>query len=158
MKRWDKMTSILQRNVPGFIPSRTNISFRVTEFGTKLFYSLLLQKHISLFDNHFIHSPQSLICKGRLPNPKIPNFGHCTDDDGQISPLQLLHHSNWTQIAKHKIQIHRWLVGVVGFTNVHLCMSCQCTKSLCPIPSKYSNCNFGDIFKQVHCAETYKTR
>ena len=30
--------------------------------------------------------------------------------------------------AKHKIQIHQWHVGVIGFTNVYLCISFQCTK------------------------------
>ena len=34
------------------------------------------------------------------PHPKIPNFDHCTEDGiwWPISPLQPLHHSNWTQI------------------------------------------------------------
>ena len=30
-------------------------------------------------------------------------------------------------IEKHTIQIHQWHVGVIGFTNVHLCISFQCT-------------------------------
>ena len=41
---------------------------------------------------------------------------------------------NITQIehklnTKHTKQIHQWHVGVIGFTNVHLRISCQCKKN-----------------------------
>ena len=66
-----QMTSILQRGVPGlYLAGQTDISFRVTKFGTKLSYSLYLQKYISLFDNHLIRSLHNLKCKGRLPLPQ----------------------------------------------------------------------------------------
>ena len=57
-------------------------------------------------------------------HPKIPNFDRCPKDGigWPVSPLQLLHHSNWTQLnAKYNIQIHQWHIGVIGFTNVQLC-------------------------------------
>ena len=65
------------------------------------------------------------------PHPKIPNFDHCTE---VAYGGQYLHFNFCiTQIelklnAKHIIQIHQWHVGVIGFTNVHLCISFQCTK------------------------------
>ena len=94
-----KITFILQRDVPVFIPSWTNISFRVTKFGTKLSYNMLLQKYISLLDNHFIVFRILNVREG-YPHPQIPNFDDWTKDGiwWPISPLQLLHHSNWTQI------------------------------------------------------------
>ena len=119
----DKMASIWQRHVSGFIHNRTNISFPITKFGTKLSYSLHLQKHVSLFDNHDIHSLQNFNVRGGYPNPKYQIliiaqkmlyigqyhlFNFCT--------TQIELKSN----AKNEIQIHQWQVGIIGFTNVRL--------------------------------------
>ena len=51
-----KMTYVSQRDVSWFIHSQTNISSRLMKFGTKISYSLLVQNHISLCDNHITHS------------------------------------------------------------------------------------------------------
>ena len=128
------MPFILQRDIPGLILSRTNISFRATKYGTKLSYSLLLQKYITVFDNNFTQRLHNLKYKGMLPSPQNNKFWPlhrwCTWMMA-YGDQYLLFNFCITIIelklnAKHMIQIHQWHVGVIGFTNVHLC--CQCTK------------------------------
>ena len=110
-------------NVKKGYPYQTKISFRLMKFDTKLSYSLLWQKYISLFHNHFIHSFQDLKCKGRLPPPQIYQNSIIAQRIA-YGGLYLLSNFCITQIelelnAKHRKQIHQWNVGVIGFTNVH---------------------------------------
>ena len=64
----------LHRDFSGFILSQTNVSSKITKFGTKLSDGPLSQKYMQLFDNHFTHRLQNLKCKGRLPPPQNTNF------------------------------------------------------------------------------------
>ena len=102
-----KMTSISQRDGPEFIPSGTNVSFRVTKFGAKLSWCLIVQKYISLFDNISIHSLYNLKCKGRLPPPQNTIFWplhrrrHMVGNIISSTFVSFKLNSNWMQSIKH---------------------------------------------------------
>ena len=80
-----------------------------------------------------MHSFHNLECKGRLPPPPPPPPQYLI-----LIIAQKMAYGGWylffnfcmIQIefklnAKHQIQLHQWHVGVIGFTNVHLCKQCQ---------------------------------
>ena len=102
-----KWPSILEMDVPGFIPSQTNISFRVTKFRTKLFYSLILQKYISFFDNHSTVTRILNVREG-YPHPQILTIAQKMANGDQYLLLNFC----TTQIelklnVKHKLQIYQ---------------------------------------------------
>ena len=124
LRNGNRMSSILQRVIAGFILSRTNISFRVTKYGTKLPYSLLLQKYISLCDNHFTHRLHNLKATP-IAKYRILTIARMMAYGGQ----HILFNFCIIQIelklnAKYKIQIHQWHVSITYFVCVQNIVKC----------------------------------